>query len=147
MLESRPYQRSQYLVDRAYQMRFVTRMFAIIFTVANASLLIAMAILLKNMHRPELGHQSYVVAALLGAVVTLLTELILSIPIVYYLGVRQSHQVIGPLQRITRTLEAIGSGDFSQRLTVRQGDALEDLAKTINKMAESLQSRFPKSST
>ena len=52
---------------------------------------------------------------------------------------------MGPLKRMTRAIDAIGQGDFSQRLVLRKGDVLEDLAQTINRMAESLRKKFPSS--
>ena len=146
MAEGQTYQRRQYLVDRSYQLRFVTRLLVVLFGIAMASALIAMAILFKNMYRPELERQTHIIAALIGVAVFVLVELLVSIPIVYYLGIRQSHHVVGPIGRIKKTLEAIGSGDFSQRLVLRQGDVLEDLAKSINRMTESLQKRYSKPS-
>jgi len=134
--------RRQYLVDRSYQLRFVTRLLVTVFIIAISSSFIAMAILWQNMYRPELDQQTYIVSAFIGVATFLLIELLISIPLVYYLGIRQSHRVVGPLKRITRALEALGSGDFSQRLTLRQGDVLENLAKSINRMAENLQKRY-----
>ena len=146
MTETKPYRRRWLpLVDFSYQLRFVTRMLMVICGIALVSSLIATAILWKNMYRPELESQSHIISALIGVSVILLIELLISIPIVYFLGVRQSHQIVGPLKRITRTLEAVGQGDFSQRLVLRQGDVLEDLAKTINQMSENLQKRLPHS--
>jgi len=72
-------------------------------------------------------------------------ELLIGSIIVWVVGIRQSHRVVGPMTRLTRMLEAIGQGDFSQRITLRKGDALEDLARTINRMAENLERRFPRS--
>lgn len=118
-------------------------MLMIICGVALISSIVATGILWKNMYRPELEQQSHIVSALIGVSVILLIELLISIPIVYFLGIRQSHQIVGPLKRISRTLEAVGSGDFSQRLILRQGDVLEDLAKAINQMSENLQKRYP----
>ena len=142
----RTYQRKQYLVDRGYQLRFVTRVFMVVFTVAVVSSLIATGLLWVNMYRPELESQTTLVASFIAIATTLLVELLIAIPIVYILGIRQSHRVVGPINRLKQTIEAIGSGNFSQRITVRQGDVLEDLAKTINQMAERLQKRFPSSS-
>lgn len=140
-----PYKRRQYLVDRDYQLRFVTRIFMAVLAIAVISSLIASAVVWANMHRPELEPNALLNACLLTVAVTLLIELILSIPIISFLGIRQSHRVVGPMNRLTSTLEAIGRGDFSQRITVRQGDALEALATSINQMAQSLQQQFPKS--
>ncbi len=74
--------------------------------------------------------------------VALMVELLVSIPIVYYLGLRQSHTIVGPLKRINRMLEAISAGDYAQRITLRKGDALEDMAEALNKMADALSQRY-----
>ena len=141
-----PYRRKQYLVDRSYQLRFVTRVFVVVLIVAVVSSLISTGLLWTNMYRPDLEQQATLIAALIAVATTLLVELLIAIPLVYFLGIRQSHRVVGPVNRIKRILEAIGSGDFSQRITVRRGDALEDLAKTINQMAENLRQRFQRTS-
>ena len=137
------YKRKQYLVDRGYQLRFVTRVFMVVLTVAVVSSLISTALLYANMYRPELPQQT-LISSLIAVATTLLIELLLAIPIVFFLGIRQSHRIVGPMNRIKQTLAAIGQGDFSKRITLRQGDALEDLANAINQMAERLQQRFPR---
>ena len=141
-----PYRRKQYLVDRGYQLRFVTRVFVVVLIVAVISSLISTGLLWTNMYRPDLEQQATLIAALIAVATTLLIELLLAIPLVYFLGIRQSHRVVGPVNRIKRVLEAIGAGDFSQRITVRRGDALEDLAKSINQMADNLRQRFQRTS-
>ena len=144
-----PYRRTQYLVDRGYQLRFVTRVFVVVLVVAVVSALISTGLLWINMYRPELEQSTTLIAALIAVATTLLIELLIAIPLVYFLGIRQSHRVVGPVNRMKRVLEAIGAGDFSQRIVVRRGDALEDMAKTINQMAEHLgqrSSRTPGSS-
>ena len=139
-----PYKRKQYLVDRGYQLRFVSRVFVVVLAVAVVSSLIATALIWTNMYNPAMEEQVNLVACLIAIASTLLIELLLSIPIVFFLGIRQSHRIVGPMNRVKRTLEAIGTGDFSQRIILRQGDALEDLAKSINQMAEKLAQRFPR---
>ena len=140
-----PYRRKQYLVDRGYQLRFVTRVFVVVLVVAVVSSLISTGLLWANMYRADLEQQATLIAALIAVATTLLVELLISIPLVYFLGIRQSHRVVGPVNRIKRVLEAIGVGDFSQRIVLRRGDALEGLAKSINQMADNLQRRLPKS--
>ena len=127
--------------DRTYQIRFVTRMLLLVVTVAVASTGLTIALLWALFYRPGGSPQGSLIAALTGVAAVALIELLLAAPIVYVLGVRQSRQVVGPLRRITRTLGAIGSGDFSQRLIVRHDDILEPLASSINRMAERLQKR------
>ncbi len=137
-----PYRRKQYLVDRGYQLRFVTRVFMVVLAVAVVTSLIATGVLYMNMYRPDLPQQNFV-TSLLAMATTLLIELLLAIPLVFILGIRSSHRIVGPMNRLKRMLDAIGNGDFSQRITLRQGDALEDLAKSMNAMTENLQRRFP----
>jgi methyl-accepting chemotaxis protein len=135
------YKRRQYLVDPAYQLRFVTRIFMVVMAVAVTSSLLASALLWNNLFSPDLQRQTSIVTALIAVATTLLVELLLAIPLVFYLGIHQSHRIVGPMNRLKRTLEAIGNGDFSQRITLRKGDLLEDLAQSINQMAEHLQQR------
>lgn len=134
--------RKQYLVDRGYQLRFVTRIFAAVLTVAVISSLIATGLLWGTMYQPaETGMQIHLTVALIAIAVTLLIELLLSIPVVFFLGIRQSHRIVGPMNRIKKILESYSNGDFSQRIVLREGDALEDLAKALNAMADRLQQR------
>ena len=136
------YKRKQYLVDRPYQLKFVSRVLMGVLLIAVLSGLVSSAIIWRNMYQPEMSHE-HIVTALLAVTMTLLVELLVSIPIVFVLGIQQSHRVVGPVARLKRMIEAIGDGDFSQRITLRHGDTLEDLAKSINQMVEKLQQRFP----
>lgn len=141
------YKRRQYLVDRAYQLRFVTHIFMVVLAIAITSSLISTGLLWSNMYRPELETNVMLVSSLVAVAATLLIELLLAIPIVFFLGIRQSHRIVGPMNRLKHMLQAVGEGDFSQRIILREGDVLEDLAKDLNQMVERLQQRFPKSST
>ena len=144
MANGPPYKRKQYLVDRAYQLRFVTRLFLIILLVATASALVSSILVWRNTYTPGQTSQEVFIVALVAISSTLLIELLLAIPLIFVLGIRQSHRIVGPMNRIRQTLAAIGQGDFSRRITLRQGDALEELAVAINQMAERLQQRFPR---
>ncbi len=141
MADQAPYKRRQYLVDYSYQLRFASHLFLVVFAIAVTGTLVASALIKANMYRPELGDQSYAIVALIAVATTLVVQLLLAIPLVLFLGIRQSHRIIGPMKRIIRTLEAIGQGNFSQHISLRQGDALEELAKSINQMSENLQKR------
>ena len=144
MANGTPYKRKQYLVDRAYQLRFVTRLFLIILLVATASALVSSILVWRNTYTPGQTSQEVFIVALVAIASTLLVELLLAIPLIFVLGIRQSHRIVGPMNRIKQALAAIGQGDFSKRITLRQGDALEDLANAINQMTERLQQRFPR---
>ncbi len=140
-----PYKRTQYLVDRPYQLRFVTRVFMAVLLVAVVSTLISVGLLRLTMYEPDVESKAPLIAASLAIAITLLIELLLAIPIIFVFGIRQSHRIVGPMDRVKRALQAIGNGDFSQRLVLREGDALLDLSNVINKMAEDLSRRYPRS--
>ena len=116
----------------------------VIFAVAILSSLLSSLLLWLNTDHMDSESSTHFITSLATVAITLLIELLLAIPIVLYVGIRQSHRIVGPMNRLKHTLEAIGKGEFSQRITLRQGDVLEDLAKSINRMAESLQQRFPR---
>lgn len=141
MGDSQAYTRSRYLVDRGYQLRFVARIFLVVLTVGILSALLATSLVWVILYRPEPDSRTLLIASLVAIATMLFIELLLTVPIVFFLGVQQSRRIVGPMNRLLRTLEAIGQGDFSKRLSVRHGDTLEDLAKAINKMAERLQQR------
>ena len=135
-----PYKRKQYLVDRGYQLRFVSRLFLVVLAVAVTSCLVSSGMVWRHLYKTH----AWVIIALMAIASTLLIELLLAIPLILILGIQQTQRLVGPMNRIRRALEAIGNGDFSQRIRLRQGDALEDLAKAINAMADRLEARASK---
>ena len=136
------FKRRQYLVDRTYQLRFVTRLFLLLLSIAAITSLASSGLLWKNMYSLD-SNPALLTSALIAVSVTILIELLIAVPIVIFFGIRYTHRVVGPMKRLKQMLEAIGNGDFSQRITLRPGDVLQDLAKAINAMAERLQ-RLPR---
>lgn len=139
-----PLPRKQYLVDRGYQLRFVRQLLALLCAIVVGSSLLTTALVGLSLNQPEGGTSAPFIAAVVAVTITLGIQLLIGSVIVWVVGIRQSHQVVGPMARIKHVLEAIGSGDFSQRLTLRKGDVLQELAAAINQMAERLQQRFPR---
>lgn len=50
-----------------------------------------------------------------------------------------SRRVLAPVQALTRAARQLGSGDFSQRVTIRSKSELGELAETFNSMAHNLE--------
>jgi hypothetical protein len=63
---------------------------------------------------------------------------LVSSAMIFFIGIRYSHQIVGPLPRITRALRELGQGKRPAPLTFRPGDALEELAIEVNALADSL---------
>ena len=137
------FKRRQYLVDRTYQLRFVTRLFLMLLSVAALTSLASSGLLWRNMYSPD-SNPALLTSALIAISLTILIELLIAVPIVIFFGIRYTHRVVGPMKRIKQTLETIGNGDFSQRIILREGDVLQELATAINTMAERLQQRSPR---
>jgi len=141
MPPNEPQPRKQLLVNKLYQVPFASRMVLLMFALTSGSFVLAMGVLWRHLHSTDLQARYYVIAGLMGCAITLLIELILMIPILYYYGLYQSHRIVGPVQRIIAVLDAVGKGDYSQRLTIRSGDVLEDVAGAINRTTEQLEQR------
>lgn len=62
--------------------------------------------------------------------------------VAWFLGLFFSNSIVGPIPRLRRFLLALGQGDFSQRLKLRPGDALEPLSLDLNRLAIALDKRY-----
>lgn len=56
-----------------------------------------------------------------------------------FLAVKLGEGVVGPILRVSRTMERIGRGDFSARMTPLRGDPLFELQEDLNRMAVRLE--------
>ena len=134
--------RKQWFVERAHQTRFMMGLFLTVLVLVTISSSIVV-LFFRNMIT-FLGQDSpamWIPMILISSALLLIIELVLAVPVIYVLGVRQSHHIFGPMKRLQRTLEAIGNGDFSKRVTLRPRDDLQELAVSINTMAEHLERR------
>ena len=58
--------------------------------------------------------------------------------VVFFIGIRYSNQIVGPLPRISKTMNELAKGNNPTRLTFRPGDVLEHLAAEVNSLADAL---------
>lgn len=140
----RPWYRREYLVDRRYQLRFVTRLFLVVLVVAVTAAFVSSALVWKHLSQTDQGASLWATVCLVSISATLLVELLIAIPLIFLLGIRQSHRIVGPMKRIRKGLEALGRGEYGHRVTLRKGDALEELAEWINQASEALEKRHKK---
>ncbi|MFT5207073.1 MAG: methyl-accepting chemotaxis protein [Candidatus Omnitrophota bacterium] len=137
------YQRSQYIVDKRIQYRFAG--FVMLFA-TGAAVLVGSVIFFTTLF--FLGDKLAAVypAGRLQPIVrsaysAFFVNIIIAMPIIFFVSIRFSHKIVGPLPKIYRYLKSIGSGTYPGRLTLRTGDELTDLAEAVNAMAEDLKAR------
>ncbi|MBR0787978.1 HAMP domain-containing protein [Bradyrhizobium manausense] len=57
-------------------------------------------------------------------------------------GIFLARRMVGPIQALRTGAERIGGGDFAQRISIKTGDELEELADQFNHMGERLQESY-----
>ena len=137
----RGYRRRQLLVNPPLQYQFIGVMLSVLLILtlgALGSVYFALWLTLKTF---GLSNDALAVAQLttVGLVVTF--EMLIIAPLVIWVGLRLTHRVAGPLVRINAVLRQMAEGNFNQRVTLRKGDSLAELADVVNTLAQSLRSR------
>lgn len=137
------WRRRQYLIDRKFQWRFVSRLIIplilglTIITFADYYFVWSFFTFPSPGRYENLGFVSLEIIAYI-----FFYTLCLFIPILGIIGIVISHRIAGPLFHIEHVLKAIGDGALSSRVTLRRKDELKNLAMSVNEMAESLSGKI-----
>jgi len=70
--------------------------------------------------------------------VRIMLSVLLISPLVAVIGIYLSHKIAGPILRMERFMDDIGSGNLTGKLVLRKGDELLVLADGINRLTESI---------
>lgn len=132
------WRRRQFVVDARYQMRagvLVGAVALVLLVLLNASLILqerAEAATASFLSAPSLAVQDTTSWALLlvGSAVFLGGVILV--------GVLESHRTAGAAYAIRRALDAIRDGRPDIRVRLRRGDHLQDLATSVNQLAETI---------
>jgi len=132
------WRRRQFVVDARYQLRagvLVGTVAVVLLVLLNASLILqdrATAATAATAVRPLLAGQDRASWALLllGSAVFLGGVILV--------GVMESHRTAGAAYAIRRAVDAIRDGRSEIRVRLRRGDQLQDLAKSVNQLAETI---------
>ena len=132
------WRRRQFVVDARYQLRagvLVGGVALLLLILLNASLILqdrAGAAAAASAVRPLLAGQDRASLALLllGSAVFLGGVILV--------GVLESHRTAGAAYAIRRAVDAIRDGRQDIRVRLRRGDHLQDLATSINRLAETI---------
>jgi methyl-accepting chemotaxis protein len=134
--------RKQVVVERKIQFRFAR--FVVLFAIATSFLTSATVFFttfsLLGDKLADVYPQGRLVAIFRTVYLAFALNLALAAPVLFYLSLRFTHRLAGPLPKIYDTLRKVGQGDFEQKLVLRRNDELRDLADVINEMIENLRS-------
>ncbi len=134
----RPHRRRTWIVNPALQYRFIAVIVLMLLTMTAGALLSITIVIWTTLKTFRLLDDPLAVAQLSTAGIVTMIEVLVLAPVVIWIGVRLTHQVAGPLARITAALEQIAQGHHDVHLTLRKGDSLHDVADRINRLAASL---------
>jgi nitrate/nitrite-specific signal transduction histidine kinase len=59
----------------------------------------------------------------------------------FFVVFRSTHKYYGPLVSIDRFVKRVAQGDYTARVVIRRKDELQDLAQSLNNLAEELERR------
>ena len=59
----------------------------------------------------------------------------------FWIGLRLSHRIGGPMVNIQRILEQAQRGDYKARITLRSKDFLHEIADSVNRLLEKLETQ------
>ena len=149
--KTRPWRRRNYLINKAFQLRFITRFLFVVLAGSAVSGFVMYTVLNRKVE--DFFYSTHIKLSSVGQV--LLPDIIkvnLFVVAVVLLAVALitiliTHKVSGPLYRLGASVEKIGDGDFSNRFSLRKGDELDDLARSFEDMSDGLKRRFIKMKT
>ena len=140
--QKRPYRRRQYFIRKEFQLRYIGLiLFVMLFSAIIAGYTIyynSWALLgtkLANVYP-----QGQLVSIFRSVNIRFAGTMIFVSMLCIGIAIIASHRIAGPVYRIMKFMETLTAGDYSQRIRLRKGDELKDLAESINKFVDKLES-------
>lgn len=140
------YRRTQYLVAKKFQLRYVGLILLLVSLTAILcsyviyyTMMVTMGDKLANVYP-----QGRLMSIVSTVNLRILLSLILVAPLVVIVGIMASHKIAGPIYRIEKFLTSMAAGELSQHITLRKNDELVSLANGINTVIDSLKETIVK---
>jgi methyl-accepting chemotaxis protein len=132
--------RKQVVVERKIQFRYARSvlLFAIVTSFLTSTTVFFTTFSLLGDKLADVYPQGRLMAVFRTVYLAFAVNLVLAAPVLFYLSLRVSHRLAGPLPKIYDTLRKVGQGDLEQKLVLRRNDELLDLADAINEMIDNL---------
>jgi len=142
----RPWRRRNYFIKKAFQARFVMRFLAVVLTGSALSGYLLYSFTGREVQDAfysghiKLSRTGEIILPSLLKVNSGVLALVLLTVVVVVLVI--SNKVAGPLYRIGKSTEKIGTGDFSGDFRLRADDELKSLALSLEAMQNELREQF-----
>jgi len=146
--QPRKYQRRNYYIDKDFQTKFILKFCSL---VAFGSFLTVALICWLAQHSTTVGiadgrvavHTTaeYLLPLLLQTVFVQLVVVSLAVIVMTLLF---SHKIAGPLYRFKVMLGALGEGDLSKPMRLREGDQLQKVSEAYNEAVEKISEKIRK---
>lgn len=134
--------RKRYLVDRKYQVRLMVQIMILVIVATSVSAVATFILANREVstafylaHRDTWDLKELLLPVITG---TSLVTFILVSAISAAIALRESHRIVGPVERLTGALADLAHGRISYVGTVRRGDLLKGLDDDINTLSENL---------
>lgn len=138
---SKRHQRRQLLVNPPLQYQFIGILLMVLLLLTIGALAAVYFALWFTLQTYGMAGDPLAVAQLTTVGLMVTFELLLFAPFVVWLGLRMTHRIAGPLVRIMGAVQQMSLGNYDQRISLRKGDSLTELADAINTLAEGLRTR------
>ena len=140
--DKHPYRRRQYFVKKEFQFKFILKFCLIILIGAIIStgllFLFSQGTLTSSFQQSRLVIKNTSLAILPAIIYTNLITLGLITLATIIVTVFISHKIAGPMFRFEKELKAIGEGDLTRKIRLREKDQITDMADGLNKMIAGL---------
>ncbi len=134
--------RRKYLVDRKYQLRLMVQIMILVVVATSVSAVATFILANREVstafylaHRDTWDLKELLLPVITGT--SLVTFLLVS-AISSFIALRESHRIVGPVQRLTGALADRAEGRISYVGTMRKSDLLKGLDDDINTLSENL---------
>ena len=142
-MQERKYKRSNYIVDKGMQFKFVGFIFFYMIAFFAISMVVVYFSGWNQMVNciADIYPQAKMVEIMDSVYLRLLTGFLLLLPVAAISAILLSHKIAGPLVRIKRALNQLAGGSHDVSVNLRKNDQLQDVAALVNKLAQTLKKK------
>ncbi len=139
---SRFRKRTRLFIARRFQIRYITLILIFMFTTAIVTgyMVYVTTWIMFGEKLAAVYPQGLLLDIVNKVNMVLLMRLVFLSPLVILIGLVLSNRIAGPIYRIQRFLRRVSTGNYDERLKLREKDELQDVAGSINHLVSKLRS-------